>query len=377
MQAAIEFDLEGNILTANDNFLDTMGYRLDEIVGQHHSMFCAADYAASQDYRTFWKHLANGEFQSGEFKRHTKNGSEVWINASYNPVFDLEGRPIKVVKFATDITESTREKAESEARMQAVDRVQAVIEFDLDGHVLVANENFLNAMGYSLDEIVGKHHRMFCDPEFANSAEYRALWQRLKEGLFDSGEYMRIHKDGHEVWINASYNPVFDVEGNVLKVVKFATDITEQTVKNADYEGKINAISMAQAVIEFNLDGTVIVANDNFLSSFGYQLDEVAGKHHRMFCKPELAASAEYENFWRDLSEGKPFTGEYERIAKDGRSVWIRGNYNPRARAERRARQDRQVCRGRHGGSHHSQRAPGKRRADQHIARSDVAPNIG
>ena len=227
-QAVIEFALDGTIITANENFLNAMGYGLDEVAGQHHSMFCDPDYARSAEYKSFWADLAEGQFKSAAFQRFAKGGREVWIQASYNPVFDAAGKPIKVIKFATDITEQTQRSADLAAQIEAISRVQAVIAFNLDGTIIEANENFLTTVGYRLDEIVGQHHSMFCDPDYARTSEYAQFWERLRAGQFEAAEFQRFGKNGKEVWIQASYNPVLDAAGRVVKVVKFATDISER-----------------------------------------------------------------------------------------------------------------------------------------------------
>ena len=227
VQAIIEFNLDGTIITANDNFLQTLGYTLAEIQGQHHRMFAESSYAASPEYAAFWAKLNRGEFDAGQYKRVGKGGKEVWIQASYNPVFDANGTLYKVVKFATDISVFIQQAAEYEARNAAVGNGNAVIDFTPDGVILDANENFLKTLGYTLDEIKGKHHSMFAEPAFAASSEYIAFWDKLKRGEFDAGHYKRIGKGGKEVWIQASYNPIVDDKGKTYKVVKFATDITE------------------------------------------------------------------------------------------------------------------------------------------------------
>jgi len=227
-QAVIEFALDGTILTANDNFLAVMGYGLEEIAGKHHSMFVDAEYAASEDYRGFWKALGEGRFQAAEYRRIARGGREVWIQASYNPVLDRAGRPVKVIKFATDITAQKTLAADHAAKIAAISRVQAVIEFDLEGNVLTANDNFLATLGYRLEEIEGRHHRMFCEPELARSQAYADFWARLRAGEFVAGEFRRLGKGGKEIWIEASYNPILDPQGRPVKVVKFATDITER-----------------------------------------------------------------------------------------------------------------------------------------------------
>ncbi|EWY41659.1 chemotaxis protein [Skermanella stibiiresistens SB22] len=227
-QAVIEFELDGTVITANGNFLAALGYTLPEIQGKHHRMFVEPDVAASAEYADFWRKLREGEFQAAQFKRVAKGGREVWIEASYNPILDSNGRPYKVVKFATDITKRKQWDAEMQGQVNAINKSQAVIEFELDGTVITANENFLSAVGYSLDEIKGRHHRMFVEPEMAESAEYRAFWASLARGEFQAAQYKRLARGGREIWIEASYNPILDASGRPYKVVKFATDITRQ-----------------------------------------------------------------------------------------------------------------------------------------------------
>ncbi|MEN5039481.1 methyl-accepting chemotaxis protein [Stenotrophomonas sp. TWI1149] len=228
VQAVIEFHLDGTIVHANDNFLQTLGYTLEEIQGKHHAMFVDAEYAQSREYRDFWANLGRGEFEAGQYRRLGKGGREIWIQASYNPVFDSHGRPYKVVKFATDITAQKFQAADFAGQLAAINKSQAVIEFDLEGRILAANENFLAAMGYALDEVRGQHHAMFAEPDYRQSAEYRAFWTKLGRGEYDAGQYKRLGKGGREVWIQASYNPIYDMNGRPFKVVKYATDITVQ-----------------------------------------------------------------------------------------------------------------------------------------------------
>jgi methyl-accepting chemotaxis protein len=232
-QAMIEFTPKGDILGANEGFLKVMGYSLGEVVGRHHRMFVDPAYAASEEYADFWRRLEAGEFQVAEFRRFARGGREVWIHGSYNPVRDAQGRVQRVVKMATDITESSNRNADANSQVAAIRRSQAVIEFTLDGVVLDANDNFLNVMGYRREEVVGRHHRMFLDEVSTVGDEYRAFWARLQRGEPHSGEYRRLGKGGKEVWIQATYNPIFDRANRPLKVVKFAVDITaERTVRN-------------------------------------------------------------------------------------------------------------------------------------------------
>jgi methyl-accepting chemotaxis protein len=328
-QARIEFDLEGHVVDANDNFCAAIGYALDEIRGQHHRMFCEPSYVASAEYRDFWVRLRNGQTDSGVYRRIGKDGKEIWIQASYNPILDSKGKPCRVVKFATDITAQKNQSAEFEGKLSAIDKAQATIEFKLDGTVITANQNFLSTLGYQLDEIVGKHHRTFCDPTYTASPEYQEFWAKLRQGQYDAAIYRRLGKGGKEIWIQASYNPIMDATGKPYKVVKFATDITTQKNQSAEFEGKLSAIDKAQATIEFKLDGTVITANQNFLSTLGYTMDEIRGRHHRTFCEPAYAASAEYQEFWAKLRRGEFDTGMYRRVGRDNKEIWLQANYNP------------------------------------------------
>jgi methyl-accepting chemotaxis protein len=229
--ALIEFQPDGTILGANNNFLRLMGYRLEEIHSRHHRLFCMPQYANSVPYQGFWSRLSHGEFINDRFLRLDKQGREIWLEASYNPVRDASGRVIKVVKIATDVTARVQREQEQESQIKAINRSMATIEFNPQGEVISANENFLAVMGYRLDEIVGKHHRLFCERSESESNEYRQFWERLNHGEFFSGNFKRLNNQGHTVWLRATYNPVFDANGSLYKVVKFASDITDQVLQ--------------------------------------------------------------------------------------------------------------------------------------------------
>ncbi|GJM03279.1 MAG: methyl-accepting chemotaxis protein [Rhodomicrobium sp.] len=228
--AIIEFDVNGTILNANENFLKTLGYTLEEIKGKHHQLFVMPDEVKSSGYKQFWQKLAAGTYNAGEFRRKHKNGSDIWIQATYNPVLDKKGNPVSVIKIASDITEAKRKSFENLCQVEAINRSNAVILFKPDGSIEKANENFLNALGYTAAELKGNHHRMFMAPEEAASSSYTAFWDKLAKGEFQSGEFRRIKKDGGDVWIQAIYNPIIDQNGKVTKVVKFATDITAMVI---------------------------------------------------------------------------------------------------------------------------------------------------
>lgn len=233
--AVIEFELDGTIIHANENFLKALGgYQLAEVVGKHHRIFVAPSERESSDYRDFWLTLAQGQFISSRFKRIAKNGDVVWIQASYNLIIDEIGRPYKVIKFATDVTKEVLKENEHAASIAAIQRLMAVIEFDLQGNVLTANENFSRLMGYAFSEIQGKHHAMFVDTLEAKSKAYADFWQDLANGKIISSTFKRFGKNGKLVYLEASYNPVYDADGKIYKVVKFAADVTEQEQRKQD-----------------------------------------------------------------------------------------------------------------------------------------------
>lgn len=234
-QAVIEFDLDGKIETANSNFLDTMGWTLSDVIGKHHSIFVAAEDRGSAAYQQFWEKLRSGAYDAGQYRRVTKSGQGIWLQASYNPVLNAAGKPIKVIKFASDITAQRNLLADLNGQIEAINKAQAVIQFDLDGTILDANENFTKTVGYSLEEIKGRHHSLFVDAADREKPEYKQFWAKLKRGEFDAGQYRRVAKGGRELWLQATYNPIFNADGAAYKVVKFATDVTEQ-VKAARIE---------------------------------------------------------------------------------------------------------------------------------------------
>ena len=245
-QAVVEFRMDGTVLTANENFLNAMGYTLAEIQNRHHSLFIEAAAREGDAYRAFWEQLNQGVYQTGEYKRVGKGGREVWILASYNPVLDQRGTPFKIVKFATNVTQQKLRTADIDGQITAISRSQAVIEFRMDGTILTANENFLRTMGYSLDEIQGRHHSMFVDQSERNDAAYREFWARLNRGEYQAAEYKRLGKGGREVWIQASYNPILDLNNKPFKVVKYATDTTAQAItrmKNEHVRGMMESVA--------------------------------------------------------------------------------------------------------------------------------------
>ncbi|MEQ5775728.1 PAS domain-containing methyl-accepting chemotaxis protein [Thalassospira sp. NFXS8] len=277
--ATIEFSLDGRILDANENFLAISGYSLSEIVGKSHSIFVPAEECDSAEYRDFWKKLRDGKHQSAAFRRVNKKGEQMWLEASYNPVLDNTGTPVKVVKFATDITERRKERAVLQSVFNAISKSQAVIEFDLDGNILTANQNFLSLFGYRLADLEGRHHSMLLDAGVKGTREYNDFWRALKQGEFQQGQYKRIGKNGKVIWIEASYNPVLDPMGKPLKVIKFATDVTEQ----------VNLLIELKSMIDNNFSDIDI--NINILGTTA--TDAVSAAENTSETVHTVAASAE------------------------------------------------------------------------------------
>ncbi|KZN61432.1 methyl-accepting chemotaxis protein [Pseudoalteromonas luteoviolacea] len=289
--AIIEFTPDGKIITANQNFLDAMEYSLPELVGKHHRIFCDTKYTSTPEYTALWRTLNNGEFFSGTIERFTKSGRQLWLEASYNPVLDTSGNLLKIVKFAADVTERELTAVSQQNVIDALYRSMAVIEFDVSGNVLTANENFLAATGYQLSEIQGQHHRTFCPSHIVNSPDYAILWRQLANGQYFSGQVERKDKHGHELWLEASYNPVIDKNGQVIKVTKFASDITEriiatrQTQENVGHASELadtaaqNGTESVKTVIklmqDLRTDMSVAVTNIDALNKQSDQINNI------------------------------------------------------------------------------------------------------
>ncbi|MBP1853162.1 methyl-accepting chemotaxis protein [Rhizobium halophytocola] len=268
-QAIISFKPDGTILDANDNFCKAVGYRREEIVGKHHRIFVDPKEAAGPEYRAFWQRLGRGEFDQRQYKRFTKSGEQIWIEASYNPVM-RGSKVVKIVKIATDITAAKRDDIDSRGKLSALSRAQAVIEFLPDGRILTANKNFLDTLGYTLEEIVGKHHAMFCDKDYAASNDYAQFWPRLAKGEFFSDEFKRIGKEGQSVFIQATYNPILDEDGKVIKVVKFASDVTGRV--KALQEVGAGLERLADCNIRFTIDDPFVPEFDHLRHDFNQSL---------------------------------------------------------------------------------------------------------
>jgi len=328
-QAVIQFSLDGKIEHANQNFLHLMGYQLSEVIGQHHSIFLETGTASTTAYRQFWADLRDGKSQTAEFKRLTKTGKVVWIQASYTPILK-NGKVHNVIKFASDVTAQVLNQANAESQLQAIHRAQAVIEFDLEGKILFANPNFLNLMGYSLNEVLGQHHRIFVDPKEAALASYSDFWRKLREGHYQTAEYKRFTKSGQEVWIHATYNPIKDPDGKVLKIVKFANDISHDIAQKKDFRLlSMVANETDNAVLISNADRHIQYVNKGFMQMTGYTQQEVLGHIAREFLVGPKSDPATKERIEAELNAPRAFYDEIEIYRKDGSSLWISVTSNP------------------------------------------------
>ncbi|PYE34628.1 methyl-accepting chemotaxis sensory transducer with Pas/Pac sensor [Idiomarina fontislapidosi] len=328
-QAVIQFDLDGTIQTANKNFLVLMGYELNEVQGRHHRIFVDKSEANSEQYQSFWQQLRNGQAQTREFRRITKSGEEVWIHASYTPV-KKQGKVRKIIKFASDITEKVRQRSEYQAQIDAINKAQAVIEFSLDGTILTANENFLSLMGYKASEIIGKHHRIFVPSEEAQSSDYQAFWKKLRQGNYQTADYQRVTRNGHRVWIHATYNPIKNQRGEVYKVIKFATDITDDIRK----KDEIKMLSMVanetdNAVIITDTQRKVSYVNAGFERMIGYSLQEAQGHALRELIIGERTDEETRKRIVREFEAPNAFYDEIEVHRQDGSSLWVSVTSNP------------------------------------------------
>ncbi|MDW6094080.1 methyl-accepting chemotaxis protein [Vibrio rhizosphaerae] len=227
--AVVEFDVDGKIININDIFLNTLGYKREEILGKHHSMLCFDDYSRSQKYTQFWKSLAAGQSQQGTFRRKSKSGQNIWLEATYFPIV-IDNKVVQIMKIANDVTDRYEQNQSRENILEALNRSLAIIEFEPDGHIISANKNFMQTMGYTQEQLKGKHHRMFCDEAFI--CNHPNFWQELGKGQFKSGKFLRISSHGEHIWLEATYNPIIDADGKVTKVIKFASDITQQEKRN-------------------------------------------------------------------------------------------------------------------------------------------------
>ncbi len=320
--ATIEFKPDGTIVTANENFLNTTKCILEDIKGKHHRMFVPKDVQLTDDYKTLWTDLADGEEKQGIFKRIDSDGKTLWLNAIYNPIKNAEGKVIKVIKFATDVTTQKENEAELAAKMAGINATMATIEFTPEGNVLDANDNFLKAMNCTLKDIYGKHHRNFVPKEIKESEDYATFWTRLAAGIENKGVFKRINTEGKTVWLDAIYNPILNAEGKVIKVIKFATDITAKVELEAENKAQLDIINEIAIVSKTDLQGNITYVNEEFLTWSKYTMPEVMGKNHRMLKSGEQDDQI-FIDMWKTISSGEIFRGEIKNKAKDGSFYWV------------------------------------------------------
>lgn len=316
-----EANLKGDILNVNDKFVEVSQYQREELIGQPHNTTRHPD-VPKETFKELWSTIGKGQMFRGVIKNRKKDGTPYYVDAVIAPIIGANGKPKKYIGVRYDITESEIERQNSQGVLRAIDSSFAYIEFTTEGEIVNANENFIKTVGYTLEEIKGKHHRMFVGEEHADSESYKQSWEKLRKGEALSGLFKRFGKGGKEIYLQAVYSPVFDEMGRVKKVIKIASNATGETMKN-------NAISKAQAVIEFTLDGHIKNANENFLNTVGYSLDEIRGKHHRIFCDAEYAKTVDYQNLWRKLGSGEAIAGRFKRFGKNGKLIWLQATYNP------------------------------------------------
>ncbi|MFA9216993.1 MAG: PAS domain S-box protein [Sphingomonadaceae bacterium] len=324
----LQLDLQGQIQAANPAAATLLGVPAAQLVGTRYLHWCSDAAAAAPARPEFWQQLALGQPQQDTGRYTDHQGRQLWLEARFTPMLTGAVAP-QVLVTLMDKTTAIEQRHDFQIRVDAIERVQAVIEFDLQGRVLRANPNFLRTFGYAESELSGQHHRMFCQGTDASSPQYADFWDRLRRGEAQCGEFCRRHKEGREVWINAAYIPLPGADGSPVRIIKFATDITPAKNLNSEVAGQLEAIGRSQAVIEFDLQGQVLTANRNFLRAVGYTPEEVLGRHHSMFCEDLLVRSADYRNFWADLSEGEFKSGRFRRVGKHGAEIWLQATYNP------------------------------------------------
>jgi methyl-accepting chemotaxis protein len=363
--AFVEFDTKGYVLNANHLFLNIFGYSLEDIKHEHHKIFVDSVYARSAEYQQFWADLRAGKHTSGNFKRISKEGKEVWISGSYTPVINDKGEVVKVIKIAIDTTKEKRQNNDFRSQLEAINRANIVMEFDLKGTVAKVNPMFTELFGYQPEEIIGKHHSLLVIEQERHSEEYQQFWHRLRKGEFVTGEFERLTSDGKKVWIHGSYSPILDLNGIPYKVLKYAKDITVQKLlekevqeqmtasqraasilasesleelgkvqeqlqeRDQEMTGQLNAINSAFGFVEFTTDAHILSANPKFLSIMGYASDEVVGKQHQLFVEKSELESEEYKTHWEGLREGNIQVKTVRRITKQGKEVWLNATYTP------------------------------------------------
>jgi methyl-accepting chemotaxis protein len=324
-----EVDLKGFITYVNDKHCEVSQYSREELIGANQNIVRHPDMP-KELFKELWSTIGRGKIFRGKVKNKKKDGTPYYVDGIFTPVIGANGKPVKYIGVRFDITETTLEQQKMKGIIDGINTSFAFIEFDTKGDILTANENFLKTMEYNLDDVKGKHHRMFVEGSFATSNEYNQFWYELGQGKAQKGQFKRITRQGKEVWLQAAYTPIKDEMGRIISVVKIATDITEQTVLNINMIGLKATVDASFAEIEFDPNGNILEANDNFVRTLGYSNPrDIIGGHHSMFVDATYKRSTEYKKFWEDLANGNTQTGDFKRLCKDGREVWIQAAYTP------------------------------------------------
>jgi methyl-accepting chemotaxis protein len=330
--AFLEFDINGNILTVNKNYYESMGYTVDELKGKHHRIFVSSEYANSPEYANFWLELANGKIQNGQFLRYTKTGEEMWLQSVYSPVKDECGKIIKIVKIATNITEDKEATAqmqrEIEARMASVDKACIVSETDLKGYITYVNDKHCEVSQYTREELIGANQNIVRHPDMPKEV-FKEMWATIGRGKIFQGIVKNRRKDGTPYYVDGIFTPVLGKNGKPIKYIGIRYDITEQTYEKQAAQAMVDAVNSSYASIEFDIKGNILNANENFLQMMAYSLDEIKGKHHRIFVDRNYSNSNEYARFWDELASGKTQIDQFKHLARSGKEIWIQAAYSP------------------------------------------------
>ena len=337
--AQIEFDPKGNILEVNQNFANILEYdSKEELLKKHHTLLIANKLMFSKEYIEFWSKLKKGIIQKGEFRRISKKGKQVWLQAIYTPIKNQKGEVVKIINIAMDITSQKEAIHHAEGLKYAIDGSFAQIEFSEEGKILEVNQKFMDVFGYDTEkEVIGRHHSLFIEKQYKSAEkkfekfnENAEFWRKLREGITQNGEFKQINKKGEPVWTAAAYTPIKNSFGEVVKVVQIAVDITDQKRMVLDIQGLKDTIDVSFAQIEFDSKGNILDVNQNFTKLLEYETkDDLIGKHHAIFVDEEYKASEEYGTFWEDLENGERKQGEFMRITQEGNTIWLLGTYTP------------------------------------------------
>ncbi len=327
--AFLEMDMRGYIRKYNPLLAQLLGYSSNELIGKHFGELLSPTFKQSQAYTRFWDNLKSGQVEEDTYKLFRKDGSYIWLDATFSPATtETDAEPF-IIMIGQDATERREANAENRGKIAAINNSNTVLELDLNGNILYANESFLEATGYTLQELKGNNHTRLLRPVYAQSPEYKQFFERLRKGEFDKDVYRMVRADGKSVWLEGTYNPIRNHDGEIFKIAMFAFDVTERRLANSENRAKLQAINETNFVIEFDLERKIIAANELALSALKYKEDELLGQLHAKICPASYLASGEYDKLWLRLYEGEPVGGEFEHVAKDGSSVWLLATYTP------------------------------------------------